>query len=157
MARYVDDGNTKVYWVTSISSKSAPTVAELNAGTSISAFLAKDGLNINLSQNMVDNADLDDLFDAQGVGTYGGSAELNGFRDTTDTLWNLCVYGTAGYLVVRRGVAVGTAWTASQKAEVYPAQMHEPIPMPTATNQQTKFKCALAITDTPSLKATVAA
>ena len=83
MARYVHDGLTKVYWVTTISSQAAPTVAELNAGTSLAAFLKKDGLNISLSQNMVDNADLEDTFDAQGVGTYGGSMELTIFRDNS--------------------------------------------------------------------------
>lgn len=157
MPRYVHDGKTKVYWVATISNKAAPTTAELNAGTSLAAFLKKDGLNINLSQNMVDNADLEDTFDAQGVGTYGGSMELTLYRDdTTETAWNLFVYGTAGYIVVRRGIAYSTAWTAAQKAEVYPAQMHEPVPTPSATNEQVTFKAAIAITDTPSLKATLA-
>jgi hypothetical protein len=158
MPRYVHDGKTKVYWVTSISSAAAPTVAELNAGTSLAAFLKKDGLNISLSQNMVDNADLEDTFDAQGVGTYGGSMELTMFRDdTTETAWNLFVYGTNGFIVVRRGIAYSTAWTAAQKCEVYPAQMHEPVPGPTTANEQVTFKAAMAITTTPTLKATVAA
>lgn len=157
MSRYVHDGKTKVYWVPTISNKAAPTTAELNAGTSLAAFLKKDGLNISLTQNMVDNADLEDTFDAQGVGTYGGSMELTCFRDdTTETAWNLFVYGTSGYIVVRRGIAYSTAWTAAQKVEVYPAQMHEPVPGPTAGNEQVTFKAAIAITDTPSLKATVA-
>lgn len=157
MARYVYDGKTRVTWATAIANKNAPTTAELNAGTSLSPFLRKDGLNINLSQNMVDNADLEDLFDAQGVGTYGGSMEMSIFRDdTADTAWNLFVYGTVGFVVVRRGIAVATAWAAAQKVEVYPAQMHEPVPMPSSANEQVAAKAALAITDTPALKATVA-
>lgn len=157
MPRYVHDGKTRVYWVPSISNIAAPTTAELNAGTSLAAFLKKDGLNISFTQNMVDNADLEDTFDAQGVGTYGGTMELTLFRDdTTETAWNLFVYGTSGYIVVRRGVAFGTAWTASQKAEVYPAQMHQPTPNPTTANEQVTFKAMVAITDTPNLKATVA-
>jgi hypothetical protein len=158
MARYVHDGFTKVYWLTSCASTAAPTVAELNAGTSLAAFLKKDGLNINLSHNMVDNADLEDTFDAQGVGTYGGTMELTAFRDNSaDTAWNLFVYATTGFIAVRRGILYSTAWTAAQKAEVYPAQMHQPLPGPTEANAQVTAKCMFAITSTPELKATVAA
>ena len=158
MSRYAADGKTLVYWVTTIANKAAPTVAELNAGTRLSGFLTKDGLNINLSPNNVDNADLEDTFDAQDVGTYGGSIELTMFRDdTTDTAWNLAVYGTAGYLVVREGPLASTAWAANQKAQVFPARMHEPLTMPPAGNEQRKFKLPMPITDTPNQKATVAA
>lgn len=157
MPRYASDGKILVYWVTTISNKAAPTVAELNAGTRLSGFLTKDGLNINLSSNNVDNADLEDTFDAQDVGTYSGTIELTMFRDdTTDTAWNLAVYGTSGYLVVREGPLASVAWTAAQKAQVYPARMHDPLPVPPAGNEQRKFKLTLPITDTPSLKATVA-
>lgn len=157
MSRYAHDGLTLVYWVPSISSLSAPTTTELNAGTRLSGWLTKDGLDVPFSQNNVDNADLEDTFDAQGVGTYGTEINLTCFRDNaTDTAWNLFVYGTLGNLVVRRGIAVATAWTAAQKAEVYPAQMHDPVPVSTTTNQQNQFKVKLAITDAPRLKATVA-
>lgn len=158
MPRYSPDGKTLVYWVTTIANKAAPTVAELNAGTRISGFLTKDGLDIPFSQNTSDNADLEDTFDAKGVGTFGADITLTCFRDdTTDTAWNLFVYGTTGYLVVREGIAVGTAWTAAQKVQVYPAQMHEPVPVPPTSNEQRKFKVMLPVTDQPSLKATVAA
>ncbi len=157
MARYTPDGKTLVYWVSTIANIAAPTVAELNAGTRISGYLTKDGLDISFNQNAADNADLEDTFDAQGVGTFGGTINGTFFRDNSaDTAWNLFVYGTTGYLVVREGVAVATAWTAAQKAQVYPAQMHEPVPVPPTSNEQRKFKVMLPITDQPSLKATVA-
>lgn len=157
MPRYVHDGKTRVYWVPTIANKAAPTVAELNAGTSLAAFLRKDGLDIPFTQNFADNADLEDTFDAQAVGTFGANISLTIFRDdTTDTAWNLFVYGTAGFIVVRRGVSYSTAWAAAQKAEVYPAQMHEPTPLSTASNENVAAKAMLAITDQPNLKATVA-
>src|SRR4029450_7453498 len=100
MPRYASDQNTKLTWVTSISNTSAPTAAELKAGTDLSLHTRADGVNIALSQNMVDSATIADLFDSQGVGTYGGSATLTMFRNTTDTAWNMIVYATTGYLVV---------------------------------------------------------
>lgn len=157
MARYVHDGKTRVFWVPTIANKAAPTTAELNAGTSLAGFLRKDGLNVNLSQNMVDNADLEDTFDAQDIGTFGGSIDLTMFRDdTTDTAWNLMVYGTSGYIVIRQGVAFSTAWTAAQKAQVYPARMGQKRPTTPAANEQVTFAVTMAITDTPNLEATVA-
>ena len=157
MPEYANDGFTLVYWTGSIASKAAPTAAEITAGTRISPFLTKDGLDIPLQQNTVDNADIEDTFDTKAVGTFGGDITLTCKRNNTaDTAWNLFVYGTTGFLVVRRGIAVATAIAAAQKVEVYPAQMHEPVPVPTATNELAKFKVMLAITDQPSLKATVA-
>jgi hypothetical protein len=157
MARYVPDGYTRVSWVTTISNIAAPTAAELNAGTHITPFLTKDGLTVPADQNMVDNASLAETFDAELVGSWGGAIELTGFRDdTADTLWNLAVYRTNGYLVVRRGVAVATTFAAAQKVEVYPAQMHNPVPSPTAQNTQQRFTLRLAVTAEPNLKSTVA-
>ena len=157
MAEYAMDGFVVVYWVPSLSSISAPPAAEITAGTRLSPFMTKDGLDIPFQQNTIDNADLEDTFDAKAVGTWGGDITLTLKRNNSaDTVWNLAVYGTAGNLVVRRGVAVATAIAAGQKVAVYPGQMHEPVPMSTATNERDKFKLVIAITDQPNQKATVA-
>lgn len=158
MARFVHEGNTKVAWVTTIADIDAPTVAELGAGTDLSQLLTKDGLQTPDTQNMVDSSTLADTFDAQVVGSWGGGINLTGFRDdTTDTLWDLAVYGTNGYLVVRRGIAYDTAWTAAQDVEVYPAEMHEPVPNQSGANEEVRFSLALAVTGQPSKRAAVAA
>lgn len=154
---YVHEGMTEVSWVPTIASIAAPTVAELNAGTKISSYLTKDGLKVPQTQNMVDNSSLAETFDAQVVGSWGGQLELTMKRTTTDTAWALFDYGENGYLVIRRGLAVATAWTAAQKAEVYPAEAHKPVPNDTAANAQATFKVALAVTAEPNLAAVVAA
>lgn len=157
MARYVHEGNTKVLWVTTIADIAAPTVAELTAGTDISELLTKDGLTLPDTQNMVDSATLADTFDAQVVGSWGGGASLTGFRDdTTDTLWDLAVYGTNGYIVVRRGMPYDDAIAAGQDVEVYPAEMHEPVMNQTGANEQARFTLALAVTGQPNKRAAVA-
>ena len=110
------------------------------------------------SQNMVDSSTLADTFDAQRVGSWGGSITLTGFRDAdADTLWDLAVYGTEGHLVIRRGVPYDTAFTAADVVEVYPAEMHEPVPNGTAANEEARFTLALAVTGQPDKRAVVAA
>lgn len=157
MARYANDGMIKVYFVTTIANKAAPTVAELNAGTDISNFITKDGLTVPSNQNNVANASLAETFDSELPGSFGGPLSMTGIRDAaTDTFWNLVVYGTAGFIVVRRGTATATAWASTQKVEVYPMTWHEPIPMQTASNEQGRFTAAAPVSSQPSLKATVA-
>lgn len=160
MARGPYEERTRVYWVPTIASIAAPTVAELNAGTDLSCFITKDGLTEPNSQNMVDAAALCERFDAQRVGSFGGTIGLKMYRDTVDAdddAYNLCVYGTNGYLVRRWGVTHGTAWAAAQKVAVFPAEMHEPVMNDTAANTMATFNETLAVTGQPNLKATVAA
>ena len=158
MSRYVHEGNTKVALVPTIADITAPTAAELGAGTDISELLTKDGLQTPDSQNMVDSAALSDTFDAQVVGSWGGGVTLTGFRDdSADTLWDLAVYGTNTHLVVRRGLPYDTAWAATQDVEVYPIEMHEPVPNPTGANEQVRFTLACAVTAQPAKRAVVAA
>lgn len=159
MSKFINDGFTKVAWVTTIASAAAPTVAELTAGVDITGYLTKEGLVTPANQNMVNQGTLATTFDAQGIGTWGGAPiELTGYRDNVDDdAYEAFAYGDDGYLVIRRGIAVGTAWTAAQKAEVWPASAHQPLNQPPATNENAKFKVVLAATSEPKLAATVAA
>ena len=45
MSRITPDGNTKIHIVDSISSQSAPTLAEITAGTEVTGFLTPTGLD----------------------------------------------------------------------------------------------------------------
>ena len=157
MARYANDGMIRIQVVATISNIAAPTTSELNAGTHVSNFVTKDGLVVPSNQNMVDNASLAETFDAQVVGSFGGPITLTGIRDAaTDTLWDLVVYGTNTNLVVRRGIAVATAYASTQKIEVYPIQWHQPVPVQTASNEQGRFTATAAVTSQPNVRAAVA-
>jgi hypothetical protein len=154
---YSNDGKIRVQWVTTLSSITAPTAAQLNAGTNLSSFITKDGLTVPADQNNVDVAVLSDTFDAQVVGSFGGAIEITGVRDdTADTFWNLCVYGTVGWIVIRRGVSAASTFAATQKVEVYPVVMHQPVPAETAGNTMGMFTIQFPVTTQPELKATVA-
>lgn len=158
MAPYVYEGKTRIQWVETIASKTAPTVAELAAGTDVTSYVTKDGLTTPANQNMVDNATIAETFDAQVVGSWGGALELMMRRDaSSDTAWNTWDYGDNGYIVIRRGLAASTSFSAGQKVEVYPAQAHQPVMEPSAANEQQRFKVAFAVTAEPAMKATVAA
>jgi hypothetical protein len=82
---------------------------------------------------------------------------LTGLRDdSADTFWNLAVYGTDGFVVIRRGILYSTSYSATQKVEVYPASMFNPIPAPSAANTSQTFTVEFAVTGEIQLKATVA-
>lgn len=157
MAKLVSEGRTNVYWLTACANIAAPTVAEITAGTALTNYITKDGVDPGLSTNNVDSAGLAETFDAQNTGSWGGEFQLTMFRnDTADTAWNLCVYGTSGFLVVDRIRVAGVLPSAGHKVEVWPAQMHQPIPQATAANTLQRFVEKFAITSQPNLKATVA-
>lgn len=161
MPVYANDGKIRVNFVTTLSSITSPTAVQLNAAppasNMIAGFITKDGLTVPADQNNVDVAVLSDTFDAQVVGSFGGAIEMTGVRnDTTDTFWDLCIYGTVGWIVVRRGLPTATVYAAAQKVEVYPVQLHEPVPAQTGGNTVGQFTISAPVTSQPQLKATVA-
>lgn len=160
MPRFVDDGNTKVAWAT-IANKNFPAQSELVAGEDIECFLTGDGLNVNFSENEVDDAALCESYDATLPGTYKVSPELTLKRRTPaadDTAWNLfSTRNESGALVVRRGIDSDTAWTAGQSVEVYPGATGVRRVAPTARNEQAKFMITIFGSEEPALDAIVVA
>ena len=157
MARYTHETKTQVWWVLTIANKNAPTVAEINAGTALGGFIAKDGVKVGYTTNKVDSATITENFNAQLAGSTSADPSLTMFRDdTADTAWNLWIHGTNGFLVIRRGVLSSTAVASTQKVEVYPAQMLQPVPDDSAQDAQVRFDAGVAVTAEPNLKATVA-
>jgi hypothetical protein len=161
MPVYSNDGKIRIQWVPGTAlSVSSPSAAAITAGTRLDQQVTKDGLTVPADQNNVDVGVLSDTFDAQVPGSFGGAIEMTGTRndvDANDTFWNLCVYGTAGFIVVRRGPTAATAFAASQKVEVYPVIMHEPVPAQTGGNTVGQFTISFPVSSQPNLKATTAA
>lgn len=122
------DGMIKVSWVTTITNIAAPTVAELNAGTSLEGRLLPDGLTISADTAGVDNSKLSSTANSQIVGRGTWSLGVKYVRgDSADTAATAVETAMApkanGYLVVRRDIVSTTAWAAAQKVEVYPGQI----------------------------------
>ena len=156
MARFVYEGRTNVYWLTTIATESTPSLSEIQAGVDLTNFVAKDGVAVNINTNNVDSATIAEAFDAQVVGSWGADLQLTMFRDdSADTAWTTCVYGSNGYIVIDRFNASGTDPANDDKVEVWPAEMHQPSPMNSAANTQVRFMETFAVTSEPNLSATV--
>lgn len=154
MAKRVHDVNTKVYWLPAVTEIAAPTVAEIAAGTQLTAQIPSDGVNLTNTRNNASISMLDQAFTPERVGTFGAGITLKFTRDdATDAAFALFSHGVKGYLLISRfGAPI-----AASKVEVYPAESHDPAPLATAENELQQFEVQLAVTDRPSIRAVVAA
>lgn len=156
MSRTVYEGNVKVLFAATVASKTAPTVANIAAAIELTPFITKDGVSVPSTQNMVDSATIEDVFDAQRVGSWGGGPlTLTMFRDDEDETdsYDLIEYGLEGFLIISR---FGDPIVGS-KVEVWPVEAHEPTLMQTGANEMQKFSAAFAVTSAPAMRAVVAA
>lgn len=156
MAKVASEEKVKVYWLPTVASKAAPTVANIAAGTNLTPFVPTDGIDISPSQNNASISMIDSGFTAEQVGTYGYAITLTLTRDDVgadDDAWALFERGLRGYLLVSRfGAPVATS-----RVEVYPCEAHDPAPVAPAENDFQKMTVMLAVHDTPEIKAVVAA
>lgn len=124
MADILLDGSVKVSFVPTIVNKSAPTVAELTAGTSLENTLTAAGLEgFEPSTSRIDNTSLGSRFGTTVPGrtNFGDMGLLLKKQTGTDTVFTtLSTKNIAGYIVIRDAVAHETAWTAADKVAVYP-------------------------------------
>lgn len=145
---------TKVVWLTSApANQNAPTQAEINAGTNVSAQIPVDGINKGGSANNASQAMLGDAFVAEQPGTWGRTLEVTFLYDTAATPWTLFAYNTEGYFVFS---PTGLT-TAGAKVEVWHCKCHEKQPTPSAENEFAKFTVNFAVSESPKLNATAAA
>ncbi len=158
MADIINDGLTKVSFVSTISSVAAPTVAELNAGTALEDYIVSDGLGQEFGTEAVETTALSSTYATSLPGRQTVSTELT-LKNQGDASapFSVLTHKAAGYLVVRRYVAASTAWTASQTVEVHPVEVGIRARIPAAENEAAKFKVKLAHTSEPTMAATVAA
>jgi hypothetical protein len=126
--------------------------AELTAGADYTKRITPDGLKVDPSTADVDTSSLASTFDTKTAGRVGFDTELTFKRGDTvgdDAPYTTLKYGVSGFLVIRRGVAYTTAWTTSQKVEVYPITCGEPQNSSPAANEVMKFVSPMKVTDSP--------
>lgn len=156
MARRVYEGTYDVYFATTVADISAPTVAEITAATDITDFLTRTGFSPNLTNNNVDSKTLRSTFDGMIPGTYGGAPSIEGFRDdTADTLWDLVVYNTPGYLIAVP-FGGGALPAATDACMVWQGAWSQKLPGTPGENTQQTFTADFPAIDL-DLDATVAA
>lgn len=157
MADIVSDGMTRVSWVTTISNTAAPTTAELNAGVALESFITPDGLSISTSTAAVDNSALNSVDNTSVAGRRSDDISIT-FKQQgqSGAPWTTFSGKPSGYVVVRSGVAAATAWTASQKVQVFPAQAGDRQKASPAPNELEKFTVPFFKTGAVQDAATVA-
>lgn len=156
----VFEGNYRVYFAPAVASLAAPTVAEIGAGSYLGRLITKDGVELGISQNTVDVASIEELFDAQRMGSWGAKPVLTLFRDDADETdgWDIIANGTTGFLIVSPFQATpGSAPADGDPAYVFPAEMGVVQPADSGSNTPQSFKVAFAVTSEPELDAVVAA
>lgn len=155
MVRVIADGEVKISWVTTIASVTAPTTAEMAAGTELTGYLST--LDTPLEGESVDSSDLSSAFNKSVAGTYGGGASGTFYRDdTTDTAWTTLPRNTLGHLVIRRFGGSTVDYASSDSVEVWPARVIARSPSSLDRNSVQVFNVNFATVDEPTLAATIA-
>lgn len=160
MARKQATGNLRIWFVPTIASTSAPTVAEINAGWDLTGFLRRDGLKRPQDANTVDASDVSSLYNKTATGTYGGTPmELQFYKDDTpanDTAFaQLVPRTTAGYFVIRP-FGGSAAVATGNKVEVWTVEIASRSMNDIAQDENQRFTVMAPVTAAPVDPATVA-
>lgn len=162
MSDIIVDGRTRVAFVPTITDITAPTLAELNAGTLLQTQLIPTGLEgFENSTADIDNTSLASTFDTKlpGRQSYSGTGLVFKKQDGVDAIFTLLTTpGTNGYIVIRDELDSAAAWAAAQRCEVYPVRTATHTMMGRGeANSVLRFRVPTPITSAPALKAVVAA
>lgn len=161
MARLMFPGTGKIRWVSTLSSLTAPTAVQINAGVDLTPVLRQDGLNRTVTSNTTDVADARDTYDRVDIGTYSATLEVTFLRDNVaaeDDAFTTLTRGTRGYMVIAPfGWATGglTA-VAADRCEVWPAVVSAIGPQGEGPNTAQVVQITFAVYDAPELAAVVA-
>jgi hypothetical protein len=126
MARLIDLAVTKVSWVTTIASPSAPTASELNAGKDLGPYLTTNYKVGMEDSDTVSEKSITETAEivVPTIQKYSGSLEL--FRDFTtgapsanDFTTYFAGANEVGFIVRRTGTPSSTAFASAQTIEVY--------------------------------------
>lgn len=161
MARKQSIEEIRVSAVDTIADVTAPTVAELDAGTLLQDAMTRDGLTTPDSGNTVDASDVSNLQNKTARGTRGGdSLSITAHRDSdsaSDGAWDTLSNDYDGYIVIRRFGGSSTAWASGDVVEVWPIEVISREMAAIATDQTQRFTSQCAVTDAVTYDATVAA
>lgn len=151
MARFVQKGNTKVWWVPTIASALlVPTTAEVTAGTDLTPQVS-DMAGFTFSNNPIDTPDMSQALITKIPGEDAiDDSSFTFYEDkTTNPIKTLLAKGTNGYVVIFGTGIAGAAPAAADKADVWPAQVSSNARQYNAGNEASKYLVKLAPTKAP--------
>jgi len=154
------DARTRVGWASAVAVLGLPTAAELTAGILLNSIITPDGLvGFEATTADVDTGALDSEYDTVGVGRDSFSGTMLRLKKQTTgdvTYTTLGAKGVFGFLVIRRDLAVTTAWLAGQLVEVYPAVTGRRRNNAPEKNSVRKYEVPIKIYAAPNIDAVVA-
>lgn len=154
MARVVFEEQYKIHFLPAVASIAAPTQAEITAGTDLTAFVPKDGVQIGTSNQRVKTDDISTTFDSEIMGSWGSNLAIKFFKDdAADTAWTTLPRGTTGFIVI----APYGSTAATEVGFVFPIECGQRELPTSAANERQSFTVPMAVTDTPDLDAVFAA
>jgi len=163
MARITPDGFTKVHIVDTISSLSAPTMAEIGAGTEVTPFLTPAGLDTPEEGTDADSSDISSARDKSVPATIGGTIEGEFYRDDgtgggSDDAWTAMPRLQFTNIVLARFGGTGTdnAIQATDTVEVWPVRVSQRSNSRVTRGEALRFVTRFGLVADPELAATVA-
>ena len=153
MARKIGAGVLELSYVLTIAVPTAPTAAELNAGTFLTGFLTDGGLATPLDGSIVDSADMGSAFNKTASGTFGGQPlTLELFRDdAADTAWNTLTRGVVGFITIARfGLATPGTYAIADVVDIWTIDVVTRNPVDVARNEMQRFGAEMAVTAVPT-------
>ena len=152
MARQTPDGLIRVYWVTTLSSMTAPTLVQVAAGQPLHTFLAPAGISLPDEGSEADSSDLSSERDKSVPSTVSGNPEGEFWRDdTADSAWTTLTRGATGYLVVALFGGTGTAGALAvpNPVDIWPARVSSRNLTRPARGEALRFTAVFALSHAP--------
>ena len=160
MARLTPDENSKIHIVDSISTISAPTIGEINAGTEVTEFLTPAGFDTPEEGNDADTSSIASAHDTSVPATVSGQPSGEFYRDdSADDAWDAMARLTTTNIVISRFGGSGTdnAIIAADTVEVWPVRVSSRSAGRIVRGEALRFVAQFAKSVAPTLAATVAA
>ena len=153
MGRFTRKGTSKVFFVAALASTTAPSLAEINAGTDLGAAMAEMS-GFTFSNSPIDTPDLANSFVPSITGEDKADNPTIQFYDdaTSVAVRTALAKGSAGYVVLMPYGA-----TATKRAEVWPVVSTGFNDMWTVGNEAAKASVQFAVSSAPKQGSTLAA
>lgn len=159
----VADGNYLISWVPTITTVTAPLATELNAAgaVNLTEYITSDGWKPTTTETAITDGRASTTQNFKKAGRVDEDLEIMYVwqaqgTPTDNKAKTTLVNGTAGFIVVRWGLAYSTTFVAAQKVDVYPAKCGVQRRMAPEANSVLKIAQTIYITGTVNRDATVA-
>ena len=153
MARYTRKGKSKLSFVPTIAVLTAPTIAEINAGTTLDSSMSEMS-GFQFQNSIIKTPDLASTFVSQIPGEDEADDSSITFYDddTATTIRTALAKGSAGFIVL-----MPYGKTATKRCEVWPATSTGFNDEWTVANEAARALAQFSITSPPVQSATIAA